>query len=399
MRIFTWMRREWVFKLLALVFSLMACTFIYSEPGRIITSEIALQTSVANLTDQLVITNEIPQFVLITIQGAQGRINSINNARGLCVLDLRQYTKPGIYTVPLKISKLTQMSILRAPDPIVVQLEPVLVRSIEVKLIKKETLPEGIRITKETFEPTTVKITGPEEKVASIENVWAMLDLSQITGDLTDTIPLVPYSASLKPIDNKRITIDPPQIKLKVNVTTAGHYIRVEVLPNIKDNRRRKTNITIKPSHVVIPRERFKEGVPEFVLTEPIDITENTTEYTAMVPVIYPFENKAGLKTLVQVTVSFGESSKERNHEVETINWNVQFINLGEGLQAELTPPNVKLTPASASTPLPQQLYIDLANKGPGKYKVKIFADPSNITPNWQLSHDYIDVEIIDIQE
>lgn len=394
-----WLLRDWRYKLIAFVFASMITIFIYAEPGRIITSEIALKTSIANIQSDLVITNELPEFVQLTIQGAQGRLNTINNANGLCVLDLKSYNKPGTYSVPYRISKLSQMSIIRPPDPVIVQLEPLLVRTIEVKLMKKETVPEGIRIVKESFEPLSVRISGPQDDVSNIENVWAVIDVSQISTDIEDSLPLVPYSASLKPIESKNIIIDPPQIKVKIKVSTAGHYIRVEVLPNIKDDKNRNLNIVVKPSHVVIPRDRLKDEIPEYVLTEPIDISDVDDEYTAMIPVIYPFENKIGLKLLVQVTVSFDAQMKEKNDEKNQINWKVQFVNLGDGLQAELSPDIIRLLPQNRTLTLPKQVFIDLKNKDVGKYRLKVQIDPASEAQYWQLSEDYINVKIIRIQE
>jgi hypothetical protein len=109
-------------KLIAFVFAFVCAVLIYSEPGRIITSDVLLKVMVINVPKDLTIVNDVSEYVTITLQGPQGRINSINSTKGVCVLDLKEITKPGTYNINYRISKISQVTIIRDPETALVQI-------------------------------------------------------------------------------------------------------------------------------------------------------------------------------------------------------------------------------------------------------------------------------------
>ncbi|MDX8409007.1 MAG: hypothetical protein R8J84_03020 [Mariprofundales bacterium] len=138
--------------------------------------DVALQ--VRGLPASMMVVNDLPDTVRVTIAGLQARLNHLGADDVHITLDASDITKPGVIDRAISIQDIhlpAGMNIEKIqPDRLQLQVDRVRMRLVPVRAVVD--IPEQWRVSKLEITPFQVKVTGPE--------VW----LDALAGVETETL-------------------------------------------------------------------------------------------------------------------------------------------------------------------------------------------------------------------
>lgn len=157
--------------------------------------DVALQ--VRDVPTDMVIVNDLPEQVSITITGLQTQLNALESKNLFVSVDASVLKKPGVIVQALDVSKITLPVGLKVekiqPDSVQLQVDHVVTRNIEVQ--PNFDLPQGWEATLVVVTPATVKLTGPEVWLSTLNKIeTAAIRLDQASGLFDITTSLIPLS-------------------------------------------------------------------------------------------------------------------------------------------------------------------------------------------------------------
>jgi len=119
---------------------------------------------VRGLSKQLMIINDLPETVRITVKGLQARINHLSRDDVRIIIDASDVNKPGVMDRAINIQDVhlpAGMNIEKIrPDRLQLQIDRVVSRLLPVNAVLD--IPEQWQVKQLTVEPLQVKVTGPE---------------------------------------------------------------------------------------------------------------------------------------------------------------------------------------------------------------------------------------------
>lgn len=133
--------------------------------------DVSLQ--VQGLPTEMVIVNDLPDHVRITINGLQTRLKDLREEDLTVPINASDITSPGVVERSLQLSSVSLPVGLRIekvqPDRLELQVDRVVTRSISVR--EHFELPEGWFAKNVTLTPKNVKLTGPEVWLDALREV------------------------------------------------------------------------------------------------------------------------------------------------------------------------------------------------------------------------------------
>ncbi|HKJ82767.1 MAG TPA: CdaR family protein [Mariprofundaceae bacterium] len=193
-------------KLISLVIAIILWIQVHGQGVGSVSMDVPLQ--VQGLPQNMVIVNDLPDEVRVTVSGLQARLSSLDAHEIHVPLDASGLNEPGVTERALKVSDIHVPIGLRIekvqPDRIELQVDRVVTRQVAVH--PRLDLPEGWVATDVSVTPAEVELSGPE--------VWL------------DALPAV-QTASVRP----EAAAGPFEVKANVE-SPAGKAIRL-VHPNV----------------------------------------------------------------------------------------------------------------------------------------------------------------------
>ena len=146
---------------------------------------------VRGLPADMVIVNDLPDHVRVTISGLQTRLKELKQEDLIVPIAVADITTPGVVERALLVSSIVLPTGLRIqkvqPDRLELQVDRVVTRLVPVRAHLE--LPEGWQALAVTVKPGEVKLTGPEVWLDSLKEV----DTTPIRPDLKNG----PFEAKL----------------------------------------------------------------------------------------------------------------------------------------------------------------------------------------------------------
>ena len=172
--------KDWHLKLFALAFSITLWSFVVGQEKAEIGLSVPLE--IINLPPNLVIANDIPSSVEIRIVGPRSIIRRIATQNLTKVIDLKNATagKVLIHLSADDFSLPGGVKVLRIkPSIIEIELEPLLRKTVPVKVVLVNHPAPGYEVYKVTVQPLATQISGPAKEVRSIKELpLTPIDLS-----------------------------------------------------------------------------------------------------------------------------------------------------------------------------------------------------------------------------
>jgi len=149
-------------KLLAVLIAVVLWIQVHGQGVGSLSMDVPLQ--VQGLQSDMVIVNDLPDQVRVTISGLQARLSGLKPAYIRVPLDASGLTKPGVVERALKASDIklpVGLTIEKLqPDRLQLQIDRVVKREIAVK--PRLELPEGWKALDVRVEPAKAALLGPE---------------------------------------------------------------------------------------------------------------------------------------------------------------------------------------------------------------------------------------------
>jgi YbbR domain-containing protein len=394
MALFRWIIRNLGIFILALILSLTVwiSAVVTSDPNQ----DGKLQPvplKINGQSEDLVLTNQVPTQVVISIKAPQSIWNQLNNNPNavhawidLSGLDSGEH----VVKVNVQIDANPVRVLSVEPEEVDVQLEKLVTTDMPVDLRVNGEPPLGFVKSTPVINPDQVTISGPESAVAKVQEVIASLDITGATQTVLSVVPVRAVDANGATVPG--IDISPNEVQVTQPITILGGYknvaVKVITTGQIAEGYR-LTNISVTPPTVTIyssDPQRIEE-LPGFVETMPVSLdglTDDTEFNTSLnLPDGISLVSEPGV--LVQIGVAAIEGSLTMTLPVET-------LGLSPELAANISPPNVEiiilgpLPVLKTLTPASFRVVVDLTNLVEGTYQ---------IAPRLDLVPDTVQVEAI----
>ncbi len=235
--------------------------------------DVALQ--VRDVPADMVIVNDLPDQVSITISGLQSQLNALDAENLFVSVDASSLNMPGVIEQALDVDTIDLPVGLKVekiqPDSVQLQVDHVVKRTVEITPVFD--LPQGWHAEHVVITPATVDLSGPEVWLSTldkIETTALRLDLAQGAFDV---------ETGIAPLSGKGIHVLNKDLKIRVR----GELVWIPVVEKAADIVTDKTSddygqvltpeeqVSIVPKPVpVMPSEEGSASVPlEAEIVEP----------------------------------------------------------------------------------------------------------------------------------
>ncbi|OIO68813.1 MAG: hypothetical protein CO186_08075 [Zetaproteobacteria bacterium CG_4_9_14_3_um_filter_49_83] len=164
----------------AIVIALVLWVQVHGQGEGSLSMDVAMQ--VQGLPENMVIVNDLPDQVKITVHGLQGRLKAIDPKDVFISVDVSDLHQPGVVERGLSLHQVrlpTSIVVDKIqPDRIELQVDHIVVREVPVEPLFD--LPQGWHVEQVQIEPARVSLIGPEvwmETLARIQTVPLRLEL------------------------------------------------------------------------------------------------------------------------------------------------------------------------------------------------------------------------------
>jgi YbbR domain-containing protein len=283
---------------------------------------------------------------------------------------------------PAKVSKLT-------PQTIDISLEKIASTQLDVSLRQSGTLPIGYEAGEPKLNQTQAKVSGPTSQVQKVNQLVALLDISNLSSNLTRTIIL--HALDSRGVEVAGVSLEPTKVTVELPVKQLGGYRNVfvkivtsgQIAPDFY-----LTGIVADPPNITIyaTDPEVANNMPSFIETVPIDLNGASLSFasTAILNLPQGIQLVGDQTVSVQVGLAPVESSRQMANLV------IKLENLAPGLKAVISPKTVN---AYISGPIyilntlsegDLEVTIDLEGKTAGTYQ---------LAPQVRLPNDKIKFE------
>jgi len=148
---------------------------------------------VRDLPKDMIIVNDLPEQVSITVQGLQAQLNTLHANELFIAVDASSLNLPGVLEQALDIDAIDLPIGLKVekiqPDSVQLQVDHVVTRRL--KVLPVFDLPQGWEVSGVEVSPNVVKLSGPEvwlSTLSQIETAALRLDHQAGAFDVTSTL-------------------------------------------------------------------------------------------------------------------------------------------------------------------------------------------------------------------
>lgn len=228
-------------KIISILFALIMWIYVMSAINpRVSRDMINIPVSLVNIEElkdqKLVLVGDQDFRVRVRLTGRRDEVYKVSADQIQVKADLRGY-RLGTNNIPLEIFvPNSNIDVDISPKFIRVELEEVIRKSRDVKVLVTGNPKQNYVIGKPEYKPTVVWIEGPESYVNSVESVVANLDVTGESKQLALSLPLKPVNSrgeEVKNVDVKTSYVDVSldidliksvPIKLNEQITAAEGY-------------------------------------------------------------------------------------------------------------------------------------------------------------------------------
>jgi len=172
--------KPWMLHLWAILIAVILWVQVHGEGEGSLSLDVPIQLQ--GLPDKMVLVNNIPSEVRITVQGLQARLKSLQAKDLFMSLDVSDLTEPGVTKKPFGLDAVRLPAGLKVekvqPDHLSLQVDRVVMRTVAVQ--PKFDLPEGWEVQMVSVQPAMAHVQGPEvwlESLLSVETLPLKLEL------------------------------------------------------------------------------------------------------------------------------------------------------------------------------------------------------------------------------
>jgi YbbR domain-containing protein len=356
-----------------------------------------------------VIVTPLQSSVQVTITAPESLWDTIRPTDFEAVVDISQVPVGQATNVKVAVKSLRPLVQLRSytPESVTLQLDRYETRTVAVRASVVDEVPVGFVAHDPVVEPSVVTIGGPATAVERVQyasvDVWLRGSRESVSRSLAPT-PLDADDATVS-----GVTVTPSTVAVTVELTQRANFkgpvpIRVQMLGEVAPLYW-VTSISVRPSSVtLVGLPSVLEGIPEYLETEPVDISNATATVTQRVNLVLP----AGVSVVPETAEDAASQTVEVVVEVSPMTGSTTLLQvpvtmqgLAPDLMATLSPETVDvylsgpLVQLQALTVEDLEATVNLVDLGPGDHRLTpIVIVPEGVTVN-KLLPEAVVVQIV----
>lgn len=394
-------------KVISILFALLLWIYVMGAINpRVSPDSLNITVKLINLEELqqqgLVIVGDQEFKVRAKLTGRRDEVYKIGPEQIQIKADLRG-CKLGVNSVPLEVIVPSNIEVDISPRFIRVELEEVIKKQREVKVVVTGTTKENYVAGDPEFKPTLVWIEGPESYVNSVENVVAKIDVTGEDKNLVLSLPL-------KPVNSRGEEITSVDVKTPYADVTLPIYLlkSVPIKPDLQITTAEGFTITIvdiNPKEVILRGpEAILKDIKE-IITEPIKAVglNKSEQLETKVKLPEGIKMPEEVPIIVNVTI---EKVDEETYQIDKEK--ISFINLNEKYKIDKSdiPETVGVRIIALRSVLDtikdtdMSVIVDLNNLSAGQYTIEpVISLPFNIERDVKESHldpKTISVKVVD---
>ncbi len=278
---------------LSIVIAIVLWVQVHGQGMGSVRLDVALQ--VRDVPADMVIVNDLPDQVSITVSGLQALLNSLDTQALFVSVDASSLNMPGVIEQALDVEAIDLPAGLKVekiqPDSVQLQVDHIVKRTIEVQPIFD--LPQGWSVEHVVITPSAIDLLGPEVWLSTIDKIETSalrLDLNQGLFDVETTVV---------PLSGKGIHTSKKDVKIRVR----GDLVWKPVVQNTEEASNTATlldtantdatqdDVSIVPAPAEIQGD-IQEGGQETVDEQSVQTESVAPPVTSIVPIPVDVQNE-----------------------------------------------------------------------------------------------------------
>lgn len=376
---------RWIVKFLPTLFTALILAIIVwvsavssTDPNEEREYSAPIPVTVLGLDPDLVITGQLEDEIKVSIRAPrsiQERLatnpNAIHAFINLSGLKAGEHSLEPQIAIDFSPTRVTAFS----PSEITLKLENILSKEVPIEIRQTGGLPIGYEAGEIVLSQPTALIIGPESQVVKVERAVANIDLSNV-------ITTISRQVELKALDSRGvivsgINLNPTQVNVEIPITQLGGYrnvfVKIVTTGQIAQGFY-LTGILADPPTITIysTDPELAANMPAFIETIPLNLNGALESFQKEVSLNLP----EGIVVVGDQQVSIQVSISAIQSSLLLTGIPVEVVNLGQGLNAALSPDRVYIYVSGPLYLLDKLIAadiivrLDLANKTPGTYQL-----------------------------
>ena len=308
------------------------------------------------------------QRVEVVARGKRSLLTSFKASDIRAWVDISDLTEPGTYNLPVHVTMpVSDLFIERiTPVKVNVRVDFIETKEVPVALYTETEFEQGSHIIESSsFEPKTIKITGPATELAQVAEARVHVKVGE-DGVSLSAVPFTLVNAAGEEVDRTYITANTDEVSVEVPVLAQKEVpLTVDLVNAPAGWDPSAISYTATPSKIVLIGERSVLDAIDEVNLGRIDLSTLGENPVYTFDIVLPdgvTTTLADLHATVSVTASDLESA------IVTVS-DIQVVNLPEGTEALVMTPSVdiklrgKSEDLAAITAADISAVVDLQNK------------------------------------
>lgn len=363
---------------LALAITIWILAVNSTDPVDKKTYPVGIPVEIVGMDTDLVITNEIPQEVTVSLSAPTSLWQTLIDSPELihASIDLTGL-REGTYELDVEVevdAKPVKVETI-GPASMQVILEPLYSKYLPIQLVQPSQPAVGYEAGEPVLSHSYATVSGPASLISEITEIRAIIDVSQANQDIDRNIILAAYDENGIVVEN--VTIDPGQIHVNLPITQRGGYRNVTVKAIVTGqiaSGYRLTNISVSPLTVTVysADPTIVNSLPGYVETQPLNINGADKDRTESLPLNLP----AGVSVVGESTIKISVTVSPIQGSITLNNSTIELVGLNPEYSVIISP---EIVDVILSGPLPilddlnasdVRVILDLTDLQPGTYQL-----------------------------
>ena len=328
------------------------------------------------LTDSnLVITGLDNEALTIRFTGKRNTVAAFNNRNLTASVDLSEIARAGVagvYQLPYEIiypdgTNTNAISGTSSPTSfITVTVERLITKTIEVKGSNEGSVAVGYQAEPLEFDTDTIKISGPESIVETVDHAWVVINRTDVSQTVTERVDVTLVNADGIPVSAENITLSQDTIQVTLTIKMVKEVtLDVNLISGASADSKNSV-VKIEPASITLSGDPEVLSDLNTIVLGTVDLTDFTVTFSEAMKISLPngVENLTG-ETSAKVSVEVIGCSSRRLSAT-----NISTRNVTEGYNDVMITQSLDVTLRGSEKDLEQitasniRIVADLAELG-----------------------------------
>lgn len=230
-----------------------------------------------------------PAVVKVRVSGLQQAVAGLTAKDFTAYVDLTG-SKAGAQSLSVKTAEPAGIKVMElTPKDVIVTLDTIVRRNYPVSIVQQGLPAAGYSIGRVFFDPAEVAIEGAKSKLMTVKSTAVVVDVNNVAESFTRAVTVNIFDADGAAV--RDLTVTPAQVNVTIDVVQAQTQKTIPVNPSLMGDPAvgyQIREVALEPNTVTITGPQDKVNDIAAVSTQPVDITDFTTNYIGTVGLQLP---------------------------------------------------------------------------------------------------------------